>query len=222
MSKKVKTKEWTPEYKYETLSGVFTDYRGNERDFTMVAVSIPMENEYARVEKTVEFENEMEVPDKEYYNDKGDVIDFEPGYTTFFMDEKDVIIAPVVKMLSVGVAVRCVRDKDTGIGERIAYGKAIKFRNHVLFVSHPGMINTKMVKALLEQEAEHFKKDPGSYLAGYNVDKFKFEKTGKIANVEMTEDEVNTFLNTKKLPRTNNEIPIKKRLVKELESLKNC
>ena len=35
-------KEFKPEYKYETLTGKFTDYRGMVRDFTMVAVSIPM------------------------------------------------------------------------------------------------------------------------------------------------------------------------------------
>ena len=52
------------------------------------------------------------------------------------------------------------------------------------------MINTKMVKALLEQEAEHFKKDPGSYLAGYNEAKTRYAKDGKIAEVEMTETEI--------------------------------
>ena len=211
-----KTNEWVPEFKHEMFKGTFTDYRGNERDFTMVAVSIPMdENEYPRVEKTVEFENETYLPDKVIQNENGDVIDFEPGHTTFFKDEMDVLVSPVVKMLSVGVAVRCVRDKDTGIGERIAYGKAVKFRNHVLFASHPGMINTKMVKALLEQEADHFKKDPGSYLAGYNADKFRYEKTGKIADVEMTEQEANA----KELPRASKPIPVKNRLIQESENI---
>ena len=93
-------------------------------------------------------------------------------------------------MLSIGVAVRCVRDEDKGLGEQIAYGKAVTLLNHTLYVSHSGMINTKMVRALLEQEAEHFVKDPGSYITGYNADKFRFEATGQIAEAEMTVDEV--------------------------------
>ena len=215
-----KTKEWVPEFKYETYTGTFKDYRGNNRDFTMVAVSIPMdETENPRVVKTVEMENEMDFPDKEIHNENGDIIDFVPGYTHFYKLDADIDVNPVVKMLSVGVAVRAVRDNDLGIGERIAYGKAVKLRNHVLFATHPGMINTKMVKAFLEQEAEHFKKDPGSYLTAYNADKFRYAETGKIADAEKTCADVeccsvdigNKFPNQK-------DIPVKERLIKESNS----
>lgn len=215
-----KTKEWVPEFKYETYTGTFKDYRGNNRDFTMVAVSIPMdETENPRVVKTVEMENEMDFPDKEIHNENGDIIDFIPGYTHFYKIDADIDVNPVVKMLSVGVAVRAVRDNDLGIGERIAYGKAVKLRNHVLFATHPGMINTKMVKAFLEQEAEHFKKDPGSYLTAYNADKFRYVETGKIADAEKTYADVeccsvdvgNKFPNPK-------DIPVKERLIKESNS----
>ena len=219
-------KECVPEYRYETVTGTFKDYRGNDRDFTMVAVSIPMdEYEYVRVEKTVLYEKECQLPDKVVENENGDVIDFVPGGVTFFQDEKDVVLSPINKMLTIGVAVRCVRDKDNGYGERIAYGKAVKLQNHVLFTPNSGMINTKMVKALLEQEAEHFKKDPGSYLAGYNVDKFKYEKTGKIADAEMTQDEIdvrdgNAILiepsNSKSFAKSNDYNKVKERLAKEI------
>ena len=47
-----------------------------------------------------------------------------------------------------------------------------------------------MVRALLEQEADHFVKDPGSYITGYNADKLRFETTGQIAEAEMTADEI--------------------------------
>jgi len=158
-------KVWEPEYRYESVSGKFNDYRGNERDFTMVAVSIPVES----MEK--------------------DVI---AVHIPWFDDGNAVYNASnIEKLLAIGVAVRSMSDKDNGLGERIAYGKAVKYMNHVLYVTHSGMVNTKMVKALLEQEAEHFKKDPGSYLTSYNADKEKFVKTGKIACAEKTMEEIN-------------------------------
>ena len=107
--------------------------------------------------------------------------------------ETQTKISPVRKMLAIGVAVRCNRDKDLGLGEYIAYGKALRNASsgtgHVMFVSHGGMINTKMVRALLEQEAEHFAKDPGSYIKGYNIDRDRYLKTGHIAMAELTVDE---------------------------------
>lgn len=184
-------KEFKPEYKYETLTGKFTDYRGMVRDFTMVAVSIPMKYDDAVVTRPVMVEDEYEIPAKNVLNEENGQIEYVPASTEKFIDEVDEVLAPVTKMLSVGVATRCVRDThDADLGVRIAYGKALKLLDHSLYVSHPGMINTKMVKALLEQEAEHFKKDPGSYLAGYNEAKARYAKDGKIAEVEMTETEI--------------------------------
>lgn len=207
-----KTKKvWNPEYKHETLTGTFVDYRGNERDFTMVAVSIPMKDKDVVVTHPVEFEDTYEIPAKNVLNENTGQIEYIPSHIETYQDEYDEVIADVAKMLSIGVAVRCVRDEDKGLGEQIAYGKAITLLNHTLYVSHPGMINTKMVKALLEQEAEHFKKDPGSYITGYNADKHRFEATGQIAEAEMTTDEVNKK-NTKYSVSTNN---IKEKLLNE-------
>jgi hypothetical protein len=203
-------KEWVPEYKHETLKGTFVDYCGNERDFTMVAVSIPLDEcDSTRVVRTEMFENEINLPDRVVENEHGEIVDFNPGGVTFYQDEMDVLISPVTKMLSVGVSVRAVSDKDTNISERIAYGKAVKLKNHTLYVSHPGMINTKMVQALLEQEAEHFKKDPGSYIVNYNHDKFRFEKTGIIAEPEK---------NVKAFPNSS-EISVKARLKEEVQNI---
>lgn len=183
-------KTFKPEFKHETLTGKFTDYRGNERDFTMVAVSIPMMDEDAIVTRPVEYETSYEVPAKNVLNEETGQIEFVPARTEKYVDEYDEVLAPVAKMLSIGVSVRCVRDEDKGLGEQIAYGKAITLLNHTLYVSHSGMINTKMVRALLEQEADHFVKDPGSYITGYNADKLRFETTGQIAEAEMTADEI--------------------------------
>lgn len=82
-----------------------------------------------------------------------------------------------LKTVSVGVSV--CRPFDTfneELGKRIALGKAKKHIEHALYASDPGMINSKVVKALLEQEAEYFKRNPGRYLAGYDANAKKFTK----------------------------------------------
>lgn len=215
---KTKKNEFKPEYKYETLTGKFTDYRGMVRDFTMVAVSIPMKNDDAVVTRPVMYEDEYEIPAKNVLNEETGQIEYVPSTTEKFVDEADEVLAPITKMLSVGVATRCVRDThDADLGVRIAYGKAMKLWEHTLYVSHPGMINTKMVKALLEQEAEHFKKDPGSYLVGYNDAKARYAKDGKIAEVEMTDEEI---ADTKKSEKKNLPVKttdVKKKFLKEAD-----
>ncbi len=215
---KTKKNEFKPEYKYETLTGKFTDYRGMVRDFTMVAVSIPMKNDDAVVTRPIEVEDEYEIPAKNVLDPDSGQIVYVPESTEKFVDEYDELLAPITKMLSVGVATRCVRDThDADLGVRIAYGKALKLWDHTLYVSHPGMINTKMVKALLEQEAEHFKKDPGSYLVGYNDAKARYAKDGKIAEVEMTDEEI---ADTKKSEKKNLPVKttdVKKKFLKEAD-----
>lgn len=75
-----------------------------------------------------------------------------------------------VKRLSLGVAVCCPEDEfDLDRGIAIAERRALKNDNqYCVYVSCKGMINTKMVKALLEQEAEYFKQNPGSQISGYD------------------------------------------------------
>lgn len=213
-----KKNEFKPEYKYETLTGKFTDYRGMVRDFTMVAVSIPMKNDDAIVTRPVMVEDEYEIPAKNVLNEETGQIEYVPASTKKFVDEADELLAPITKMLSVGVATRCVRDQhDADLGVRIAYGKAMKLWDHTLYVSHPGMINTKMVKALLEQEAEHFKKDPGSYLVGYNDAKARYAKDGKIAEVEMTDEEIADSKKSDKKTLSVKSTDVKKKFLKEAD-----
>lgn len=181
---------WKPEFKYESVTGQFEDYRGNKRDFTMVAVSVPMDDNSAEVVMPVDVIREYTVKERQVLDDETGNLITEPEHTEQYVDEDIVSVANVSKMLSVGVAVRSMRDTDNGMGVRIAYGKALKYCDHRLYVTHPGMINTKMVQALIEQEAEHFRKDPGSYLVGYNADKVRYQKTGKVASAELTTDDI--------------------------------
>lgn len=84
------------------------------------------------------------------------------------------------KCLAIGMSVRHPEDKyDEEFGKRIAVGKALKGKGKILAVTDSGLINTKMVKALLEQEAEYFKRNPESYIAGYTKASKKW-KSGEI------------------------------------------
>lgn len=196
--KEIKKKNEMP-LKHETFKGTFTDYRGMSRDFTMVAVSIPVKDDefiVQRVDQVVNIDPENECRQVFTYQADYSKVEGMPLITqasTYDVEDVFVKISSVRKMLAIGVAVRCNRDKDLGLGEYIAYGKALRNAKsgtgHVMFVSHGGMINTKMVKALLEQEAEHFIKDPGSYIKGYNIDRDRYLKTGHIAMAELTNEE---------------------------------
>lgn len=85
------------------------------------------------------------------------------------------------KVLSIGISVCRPNDEfNVELGKRIAEGKAIKYRNHALYVTDAGLINLTMVRALLEQESEYFETNPGRYLAGYDKDAAKYRESERI------------------------------------------
>lgn len=153
MNKNIKT-----EFKIDK----FVDYAGIEREFILAAVSVPLSSKaYVYV-----------LDPKSYvkYNDDNSI----------YVD--DYYAVPTEKYLLIGISVRNAEDKyDEEIGKRIAVGKALKGKGKQIYASHAGLINTKMVQALLEQEAEYFKRDPQSYIAGYrNAEKRWKEKRGQL------------------------------------------
>lgn len=120
----------------------FVDNNGIEREFILAAVSLDIVKD-----------------------------DIDPIAVATFGD--DSLITPVSKVLCLGIAVRRPEDVfNEELGMRIARGKALKVlsnpsKGKLITVSDSGLINTKMVQALLEQEAEYFKRDPRSYITGY-------------------------------------------------------
>jgi len=88
------------------------------------------------------------------------------GEPEVYIEEDDEPIDNDMKVLSIGVSV-CRPDDEFNetLGKTIAEGKATKYRNHALYAVDAGLINETMVKALLQQEAEYFKVNPGRYLA---------------------------------------------------------
>lgn len=120
----------------------FIDNKGIEREFIIAAVSLDVNKD-----------------------------DLDPIAVTFFGDSS--FFTSVAKVLCLGIAVKRPEDEfDEKLGMRIAEGKALKVltnpsKGKLITVSDSGLINTKMVQALLEQEALYFKRDPRSYIAGY-------------------------------------------------------
>lgn len=138
-------------FKVEFKIDKFIDFAGIEREFILAAVSVP-----------IPWKDHIWIPDVDSIIDR---------------EWEDDVKVDMEKYLLIGISVRNAVDKyDEEIGKRIAVGKALKLKGKQIIASHAGLINTKMVQALLEQEAEYFKRDPQSYIAGYNDAKRKWEQ----------------------------------------------
>lgn len=113
------------------------------------------------------------------------------GEPEVYIEEDGEPIDNDMKVLSIGVSV-CRPDDE--FNETL--GKAMKYRNHALYAVDAGLINETMVKALLQQEAEYFKANPGRYLAGYDKDAEKYHRSERIEGyIETLEGEAKTTFN---------------------------
>lgn len=87
------------------------------------------------------------------------------------LENEDSSAQDVVKEIRLGIAVQNTMDKpNVDLGKVIAYGKANKEKSCFgkITSSNSGMINQKVVDALLDQEYQYFKQNPGKYIASYN------------------------------------------------------
>ena len=87
------------------------------------------------------------------------------------------------KVLRLGISVQNPQDikVNTELGKTIALGKAKNDRSCIgkLYTTNKGMINQKMVEALLDQEFEHFQNAPHLYIKGYKKDKELYKSNPK-------------------------------------------
>lgn len=122
----------------ETLVDSFVDENGDTRHFVIAAVSEVLPTEDISYEVT-------------YYDEyDADVVDY------------------VVKSLRLGWAIcNPIDEFNEELGKRIAVGRALKNQTAALYSTKLGYINTKVVKAFLEQEAQFFKENPQIHIAGY-------------------------------------------------------
>lgn len=131
-------------------NGMFTDYKGNQRQYIVAAVSERTDDCYG-IPATVVC----------------------GGMKPDIIETRDA-----VKKLTLGFAICSPEDKwDEELGKTIALGKAVKRPARVMWVSHAGMINTDVVNALVEQEMKFFENNPGCVIAGYDEAKRKYEQS---------------------------------------------
>ena len=136
--------------KVASIQKYFIDFEGNCRLFTIAAVSVISEGITALDFTTLSIGSD---------------------------DTVDIVGESIDKKLLLGVSVQRKGDEeDRDLGLTIAIGKAKKDKTRIatLYSTDSGLINSKMVSALLEQEAEFFINNPGKYLKGYNKDKEKY------------------------------------------------
>lgn len=91
----------------------------------------------------------------------------------------------VEKILSLGIAVGHINDKNCWneeIGKKIALGRSLKIdvNSPILVTTHKGFISAELVDAFLKKEMEHFKKDPGTYITGYDKAKQRYQCQKKV------------------------------------------
>lgn len=93
----------------------------------------------------------------------------------FLLNVPEITNDLTVKKIVLGVAVQNPSDDKVNLelAKTIAEGKARKFKSSLgaLYSTNKGMINYRVVEALLEQELDFFQHNPGNYIAGYNKDK---------------------------------------------------
>lgn len=137
----------------ETLVDQFVDTNGDTRHFVIAAIS--------EVLPTTVGER---CPDEDE-----DFKDMEVTHEVVAYDEYDSeTVDEVVKGIKLGFAICNPTDTfNEQLGKTIAIGRARKNASYALYATELGYINTKLVRAFLEQEAEYFKHNPESRIAGY-------------------------------------------------------
>lgn len=146
----------------EVINDSFVDYAGKTHYFTIAAVSslLPRngkelwKNENNYEESTVTHEVAIYVED----------------YGT------DDYLCNVTKAVHLGISMCNPTDEfDEKVGALKAIARARENGPALLSVD-PGTINTKVVRALLEQEAEYLKHNPENFIEGYADMKVRYEK----------------------------------------------
>lgn len=121
-------------------------------------------------------------------------------YVASYDKAEQFVPSSIAKILSIGIAICCPSDTyNEEVGKKVAYSKAMNPENpYRLFASAPGMVNTKMVDALIEQEITYFTNNPESHIKGYNDAMYKYlnEQQKAIDKSKMMDGLTNADLET--------------------------
>lgn len=157
----------------ETITSEFVDYKGEKHYFIIAAISqnFPKFLNIDKNSSNVKIGNDRtpvfyEV--NEYIEDYG-------------MTEYSI---PITKSLRIGISICNPVDKfNESIGKAKAIARA-RMSDPVLFVKNAGLINSKVVRALLEQESEYLKNNPELLIKGYKESKLRYERNHQMENLE--------------------------------------
>lgn len=148
----------------EIITDSFVDYAGKTHYFVIAALSQNLPTRSGQLENNPVCE------------DNTPVIHEVGVYVQDFGTEE--YIGEVTKVLRLGISICNPTDEfDEKVGAFKAVARARK-ATPTLFAKNRGVINTKVVKALLEQEAEYLKANPESFIEGYAEMKERY-LTGK-------------------------------------------
>lgn len=163
----------------DTLISSFVDYKGQEHKFVVAAVSEVLPTTY----------EEAYPEDKIDEEDKNTTVSYEVvEYNEWDSEYKE----DVVKSLRLGVSICNPTDTfNERAGKEKAVHRARNSKKNALYSTEKGYISSRVVKAMLEQEAHYVKTNPGKYIKGYNEAeaKYKFEQECKTKYSELSESE---------------------------------
>lgn len=163
----------------DTLISSFVDYKGQEHKFVVAAVSEVLPTTYG----------EAHPEDKADEEEKNTTVSYEVvEYNEWDSDYKE----DVVKSLRLGVSICNPTDTfNERAGKEKAVHRAKNSKKNALYSTEKGYISSRVVRAMLEQEAHYVKTNPGKYIKGYNEAeaKYKFEQECKTKYSELSESE---------------------------------
>lgn len=138
----------------EVINDSFVDYAGKTHHFTIAAVSSLLPR------TTKEMGNASPV-----YDDSLEVVHEVGIYVEDY--GTDDYLCNVTKAVRLGVSICNPTDQyDEKVGALKAIARA-RVNSPALLATDPGTINARVVKALLEQEAEYLKHNPDNFIVGY-------------------------------------------------------
>lgn len=151
----------------EHIVDSFTDYEGKVHHFVIAAVSETLPKTAVEA-----YKDEWTGEDKKITYSIAEEVEGEPE--AYFTTE-------VVKVLKLGITICNPNDTfNEELGKKVAVQRA----QPKLYATDPGVINSCMVKALLQQEASYLKNNPEKYIAAYAGDKAKFLENKKLEEIK--------------------------------------
>ena len=146
----------------EVINESFVDYAGKTHYFTIAAVSSPLPRFTGQMVNSPTSDEGLRV-----IHEVGIYVE---DYGT------DDYLCNVTKVVRLGISMCNPTDEyDEKVGALKAIARARANEPAILSVD-PGTINTKVVRALLEQEAEYLKHNPENFIEGYADMKARFLK----------------------------------------------